>query len=97
VGAAAGEALALVTGRGQAELAGIEGRRPYVRDPDVVLIGLRPTEEYPDGPAGRRVRRPAGAGAAGRGRGEDRPVGRAHLRDCAGFWVHVDVDVLDPA
>jgi hypothetical protein len=32
VGAAAGEALALITGRGQADLAAIEQRRPYIRD-----------------------------------------------------------------
>jgi arginase len=97
VGAAAGEALALVTGRGQAELAGIEGRRPYVRDSDVVLVGLRPTEEY-------RMDLQAG-GFAARAVPELRAEGavktaqwaRAHLRECAGFWVHVDVDVLDPA
>src|SRR5258705_203705 len=38
VGAAAGEALALVTGRGQPDLAAIEQRRPYVRDRDVVVL-----------------------------------------------------------
>ena len=25
------------------------------------------------------------------------PWARAQVTDCAGFWVHVDVDVLDPA
>jgi len=97
VGAAAGEALALVTGRGQAELAGIEGRRPYVRDPDVVLIGLRPTEEYRmDLQAGGFAVRPVPELRA-EGAVKTAQWARAHLRDCAGFWVHVDVDVLDPA
>jgi arginase len=97
VGAAAGEALALVTGRGQAELAGIEGRRPYVRDADVVLVGLRPTEEYrmdlqAGGFAVRAVPELRAEGAVKTGQ-----WARAHLRECAGFWVHLDVDVLDPA
>ena len=46
VGAAAGEDLALVTGRGQADLAAIEGRRPYFRDVDVVVMGIRSQDEY---------------------------------------------------
>src|SRR3954447_3750699 len=46
VGAAAGEGLALVTGRGQSDLASIEGRRPYFRDIDVVVLGLRAQDEY---------------------------------------------------
>jgi len=41
VGAAAGEDLALVTGRGQADLTDIEDLRPYVRDQDVVVVGMR--------------------------------------------------------
>ena len=75
VGAAAGEDLALVTGRGQADLAAIEGRRPYFRDIDVVVLGIRATGRVPARPPGRRVHHPAGAGAARRGRRTDRPVG----------------------
>ncbi|MFE2343597.1 arginase family protein, partial [Streptomyces sp. NPDC059431] len=41
VGAAGGEELALATGRGQADLANLEGLAPYVRDEDVRLFGLR--------------------------------------------------------
>ena len=46
VGAAAGEDLALVTGRGQADLAAIESRRPYFRDVDVVVLGIRAQDEH---------------------------------------------------
>ena len=46
VGAAAGEDLALVTGRGQADLAAIESRRPYFRDIDVVVLGIRAQDAY---------------------------------------------------
>jgi len=40
-GGAAGMDLALATGRGPAELADLEGRRPLVRDEDVTVLGYR--------------------------------------------------------
>jgi arginase len=97
VGAAAGEALALVTGRGQADLAAIEQRRPYMRDGDVVLVGLRPSDEYrmdlqAGGFAVRAVPDLRANGAA-----RTAQWARAQLSECIGFWVHLDVDVLDPS
>ncbi|WP_254548394.1 arginase family protein [Catellatospora tritici] len=97
VGAAAGEDLALVTGRGQTELAGIEGRRPYYRDTDVVVLGIREHDEYRlDLQAAGFAVRPA---TALRAEGAKRTAqwARERLADCAGYWVHLDVDVLDPA
>lgn len=97
VGAAAGEDLALVTGRGQTELAGIEGRRPYFRDTDVVVLGIREHDEYRlDLQAAGFATRPA---TALRAEGARRTAqwARERLADCAGYWVHIDVDVLDPA
>lgn len=98
VGAAAGEDLALVTGRGQVELAGVENRRPYLRDADVAVLGIRGQDEYrmdlqAAGFAVRPVPELRAEGAA-------RSAGwaREQLAQCsAGFWLHVDVDVLDPA
>ncbi len=97
VGAAAGEALALVTGRGQPNLASIEHRRPYFRDVDVVLLGIRSHDEYrldlqAAGIVGRPVPELRSDGAA-----RSAQWARAQLADCAGYWVHVDVDVLDPS
>lgn len=96
VGAAAGEALALATGRGQGELAGIEQRRPYVRDADVVLVGVRPDDDY-------RVELQAGAfnirtshDIRSQGAGRCAQWAREVLADRGGYWVHLDVDVLDP-
>jgi len=97
VGAAAGEDLALVTGRGQRELTDIEGLSPYLRDEHVVLLGIRAHDEY-------RLDLQA-AGIAFRtvptlrtdGAGRTALWAREQLGDCVGFWVHVDVDVLDPA
>lgn len=97
VGAAAGEDLALVTGRGQVELAGIEHRRPYFRDTDVVVIGIRGHDEYRMDlqAAGFSVRPVPELRAAGAARTAQ--WAREQLDECAGFWLHVDVDVLDPA
>lgn len=97
VGAAAGEGLALVTGRGQPDLASIEGRRPYFRDVDVVVLGIRAQDEYRlDLQAAGIVTRPV---PTLRAEGAARTAQWAHdqLADCAGYWVHIDVDVLDPA
>jgi arginase len=97
VGAAAGEALALVTGRGQGDLAGIEQRRPYVRDGDVVLIGMRATDEYRmDLQAGGfNVRTAQDVRAYGANR--TALWARSLLEECFGYWLHLDVDVLDPS
>jgi arginase len=97
VGAAAGEAFALVTGRGQGDLAGIEQRRPYVRDSDAVLIGMRQTDEYRmDLQAGGfNVRTTPDVRVHGAGRTAQ--WARDLLGECLGYWVHLDVDVLDPS
>jgi len=97
VGAAAGEDLALVTGRGQADLAAIEHRRPYFRDMDVVVLGIRAHDEYrldlqAAGIAFRAVPQLRAEGAA-----RSAQWARDLLGDCLGYWVHVDVDVLDPS
>jgi arginase len=97
VGAAAGEALALVTGRGQADLAAMEQRRPYVRDGDVVLIGLRATDEYRmDLQAGGFAVRAVPDLRAG-GATRTAQWARTQLAGCLGYWLHLDVDVLDPS
>ncbi len=96
VGAAAGEDLALVTGRGQMELAGIEARRPYVRDADVVVLGIRERDEYRmDLAAGQFAVRTATV-LRSAGPAKTAQWAREQLSGCAGYWVHIDVDVLDP-
>ncbi|MDJ0381748.1 arginase family protein [Streptomyces sp. G-G2] len=99
VGAAGGEELALATGRGEAALSDLEGRSPYLRDEDVRIFGLRDGDaDLPELAAAGIMSvtvgqiREAGAG----------PVARVALEGLrppvtAGFWVHLDADVLDPA
>ncbi|MEU6487233.1 arginase family protein [Streptomyces sp. NPDC046887] len=99
VGAAAGEELAIATGRGQDDLSDLDGLRPYLRDQDVRLFGLRDgDEDLPE---------LAGLGIAAVTVGELRARGAAEAARTAvtslesspldGFWVHLDADVLDPS
>lgn len=98
VGAAGGEELAIATGRGQADLSDIEGLRPYIRDEDVRLFGIRDGDEdlaelaelrIPTVPVGE-IRDGGAADVAGAVlRTLETPV-------TDGFWVHLDADVLDP-
>jgi arginase len=102
-GEAASMELALITGRGPDLITNLEGRRPLLRDEDVVVFGFRDAEHadaegsQPLAPTIHAIDlttvRERGAGQAARD-------ALAHLERAggpAGFWVHLDVDVLDDA
>lgn len=102
-GEAASMELALVTGRGPEIVTNLENRRPLVRDEDVVVFGFRDAEHaaaegsQPVAPTLRAM----DLGAV-RERGVERAAydALAHLDredGPAGFWIHLDVDVLDDA
>lgn len=96
VGAAAGEDLALATGRG-GDLADLEGRRPLVADHDVVALGVRDHDEALGEvlTAGIRVLTSNRVRDAGPARAVAEAVAVFAGRRIEGFWVHCDVDVLD--
>ncbi|MFE6524770.1 arginase family protein [Streptomyces sp. NPDC057794] len=95
--------LALATGRGPRVLADLEGRGPLVRDEDVVALGFRDAEEsaasgmqpLPDALHAMELDTVRALGAAEAAR---RAVGLLNGGAAgAGYWVHLDVDVLDDA
>ena len=94
VGAAGGEALALVTGRGQVDLTDLEGLSPYVRDTDAALLGIREDDEYVGDveaagiPVWSALRIMAERAADG-------VLQHLEREELDGFWVHLDVDILD--
>jgi arginase len=102
-GEAASMDLALATGRGPGILADLEGRRPLVRDEDVVQFARRDAEEAAEAGSQRiedtditvidfpEVRRRGVQRAA---QDAIEPLLRA---DIEGFWVHLDCDALDDA
>ncbi|MEV4572862.1 arginase family protein [Nonomuraea jabiensis] len=91
VGAAAGEDLALITGRGDDYLTDIDGLRPYIRDEDVIVIGVRDDEDLRD------IADTGIAHLPGTDISLD-DASKVLVRDeLDGFWIHVDADVLDPS
>lgn len=103
--AAAGQDLALATGHGPAALTDLEGRRPYVAEEDVAVLGLNrepadardyAVERFDESRIARwplAMVRALGARTAAeqiRARMEAAPL-------LDGFWIHVDADVLDQA
>ncbi|WP_327411672.1 arginase family protein [Streptomyces sp. NBC_01233] len=101
-GEAASMELALATGRGPRLLTDLEGRGPLLRDEDVVAFGFRDAAESREAgmqPLPPRLRaidldgvRAAGAAVAVR-----EAISHLTHDESAGYWVHLDVDVLDDA
>ncbi|MCA9754072.1 MAG: arginase family protein [Gemmatimonadetes bacterium] len=98
VGAAAGEDLALVTGRGDERLVDLEGLGPSVDPRDVAVVGVRPEDECLSEldelgmcliPSDRLARIGATRAAAA--------ALTAVTNGTRGFWVHLDADVVDAA
>ena len=95
--------LALATGRGPAIVTDLEGRRPLVRDEDVVAFGRRDAEDA-EAHGSQRIEdtaitvvdfaevRKYGAGEA-----TSRAIEDLSRPELVGIWVHLDADVLDDA
>ena len=93
--------LAIVSGRGPAVLADIDGLSPFLRDEDIVAFGYRDEEQQRElGSQDVRatgihavplddVRERTAAVAA------ERVAGALARNGVAGIWIHLDADVLD--
>jgi arginase len=99
---AAGTDLALATGHGPDALVAIDGLAPYFREDDVVVFGYRDygapdaalTEPFLRAAFARfPLERVRSMGTATSMQDALRVLERTEL---GGFWIHVDVDVLDP-
>jgi arginase len=102
-GEAASMELALVTGRGPDLVTDLEGQRPLLRDEDVVVFGFRDAEHAaaegsrPLAPTIHAIDLPS---VRERGAGRAAFDALAYFERTggpAGFWIHLDVDVLDDA
>ncbi|WP_119299936.1 arginase family protein [Dongia deserti] len=101
-GEAADMDLALSTGRGPALLTDIEGMRPLVRDADVAVLGPRDADQarqYGSQPLPPKVFAQDLAEVRRIGAEEAARAAIEHLcrPEIDGFWIHLDVDVLDDA
>ncbi|ADI09077.1 arginase [Streptomyces bingchenggensis BCW-1] len=99
VGAAGGEELALATGRGQTDLTDLEGLRPYLKEEDIRILGIRDYDEDRVELSELKITN-ASVGEIREWGPED--LARATLQSLEapvteGFWVHLDADVLDPS
>ena len=96
IGAAAGEDLAIVTGRGDSRLIDLEHRGPYIRDEDVMLIGVRDDDEYLPELTACGMRIITSTRLAQLGVQHAATDGLASVTQATqGFWVHLDLDVVD--
>ncbi|MGW6857502.1 arginase family protein [Streptomyces xanthophaeus] len=101
-GEAASMELALATGRGPRLLTDLEGRGPLLRDEDVVVFGFRDGAESRDAgmqplPPGLHTFGLDAVRAAGAATAARTAIGLLTQDGSAGYWVHLDVDVLDDA
>ena len=101
-GSAASMCLALAVGRGDSPLARLAGARPLVRAEDTTVIGRRDIGQDRYGDTALRTSgvldlsdafatgRPVAAAAAA-------ALDRIAHPELAGFWIHIDADVLEPS
>ena len=95
--------LAVATGRGPDLLTNLDGLRPLVRDEDVALVGYRVLDDN-DHFLGEHIRSTAITVVdlselrdTGTGPALEKVLATVTNPDLQGFWVHLDVDVLDDA
>jgi arginase len=98
-GEAASMDLALVTGNGPALLSNIDGLGPYFRPEDCVAYGARDhlhDKDFVETPYPKALKRIDVTEAhALSSEGVEQALARVTRDELEGFWVHLDVDVLD--
>lgn len=94
---AAGEDLAIVVGRHWPEIADIDGHGPYFDPADVVHAGCREGDEHLEEARGAiKLVVPASDLIADQVAATEAIVSALSEATVDGYWIHVDLDVLDP-
>jgi arginase len=95
--AAGGEDAAIIMGQGDARLMDLEGRGPSARAEDLVYVGVRDDAWAIDEvrTLGALTLTSGDAKRLGAAECAARALGRLEALD--GFWIHIDLDVLDGA
>jgi arginase len=94
----AGEDLAAAVGLHWPGISNLDGRAPYFAPQDVVHVGYRDDDEHQD-----EARQLLGAAVSARKLKRDLQSALGLIREIVtsveldGYWVHVDVDILDPS
>src|SRR5262245_56131208 len=100
-GSMSGMALALASGRGASLLTSLAGPTPLVHDERVVMLGRRSTDSRSGGTAleaSSILELPlTGFDAIGPGGRAATTLHRVASSGARGFWIHLDVDVINPA
>lgn len=103
-GGVAGMDLWFASGRGPSVLSNLEGRGPLVRDADVAMLGVRDPEHWGAEVSAEHVRDTAMGWLdleilrrEGIAAGAEQALARFRSNGVHGFWMHLDVDVMDDA
>lgn len=98
VRAAAGEDLAIGCGLGDPAVADLEGLGPLVQPADLVVIGVRDDDPALEELAEREMTVITSSALQQQGAtvAAARALQRLHERGLSPFWIHLDVDVIDP-
>lgn len=96
IGAVAGEDLAIVTGRGDDRLIQMEGRGPFVLEEDIHVVGIRPEDDFLQEILTTKIKVITSQKVFDQG--VDTVVTDVLATATAqtdGFWIHLDMDVVD--
>jgi arginase len=96
VGASAGEGTAIVTGRGQRDITDIDGLAPYVREEDLVILGVRDFDSDLAEVRGLGIATHTTSAIVAEGPAATGARVATQLAVHDGYFVHLDADVLDP-
>lgn len=95
INAAAGEDLAIVTGRGDSRLINLEGSTPYVLDEDVHIVGIRAYDAYLQELKSKNIEITTSRALAEYDLNIVEKIKRTVSKNTDGYWIHFDCDVID--